>query len=287
MGGFDGLYSTAASMNPLMTEQSAPHELRRSAQAWLLECDPATKAAGVTALYKAWQQGATGLAADDALAMPDGIPGRPPLPALVPPLAVQRRSMRTVEGRAVLLHALAHIEFNAINLALDALWRFPGMPDGYYADWLQVAAEEAHHFTLLAAHLQGQGYAYGDFDAHNSLWDMAEKTSDDVLARMALVPRTLEARGLDASPPVRAKLAQAGDMAAAGILDIILRDEIGHVAIGNRWFGWLCAQRALEPVAAYAALAMRYKAPPLRGPFNLEARRAAGFSELELAQLGC
>lgn len=287
MGGFDGLYSTAASMNPLTSEQSAPHELRRSAQAWLLESDPAAKAAGVSALYKAWQQGAIGLAAGDALATPEGIPGRPALPALVPPLAVQRRSMRTVEGRAALLHALAHIEFNAINLALDALWRFPSMPEAYYADWLQVAAEEAHHFTLLAAHLKTQGCAYGDFDAHNSLWDMVEKTSDDVLARMALVPRTLEARGLDASPPVRAKLAQAGDMAAAGILDIILRDEIGHVAIGNSWFGWLCAQRGLEPVAAYADLALRYKAPPLRGPFNLEARRAAGFSELELAQLGC
>jgi uncharacterized ferritin-like protein (DUF455 family) len=161
------------------------------------------------------------------------------------------------------------------------------MPADYYADWLQVAAEEAHHFSLLAEHLQTQGYAYGDFNAHNSLWDMAEKTSGDLLARMALVPRTLEARGLDASPPVRAKLAQAGDMTAAGILDIILCDEIGHVAIGNRWYGWLCGQRGLEPVATYAALAKRYKAPPLRGPFNLEARRAAGFSELELAQLGC
>ena len=273
-------------MNPLTTEQIAPNELRRSALAWLLECAPAAKAAGVTALYASWQQGGIALAPGDTPGAPAGIPGRPALPALVPPLAVQRRSMRTVEGRAALLHALAHIEFNAINLALDALWRFPGMPDKYYADWLQVAAEEARHFTLLAAHLQGQGYAYGDFDAHNSLWDMVEKTSSDVLARMALVPRTLEARGLDASPPVRAKLAQAGDLAAAGILDTILRDEIGHVAIGNRWYGWLCAQRGLEPVMAYADLAARYKAPPLRGPFNLEARRAAGFSELELAQLG-
>lgn len=270
-----------------MTGQTMPDELRRSALAWLLESDPAAKAAGVAALHASWRQGAIALAPDAALPAPAGIPGRPALPELVPPLAVQRRSMRTVEGRAALLHALAHIEFNAINLALDALWRFPGMPADYYADWLQVAAEEAHHFTLLAAHLRSQGHAYGDFSAHNSLWDMVEKTSGDVLARMALVPRTLEARGLDASPPVRAKLAQAGDMAAAAILDIILRDEIGHVAIGNRWYGWLCMQRGLEPVAAYADLAARYKAPPLRGPFNMEARRAAGFTELELAQLGC
>jgi uncharacterized ferritin-like protein (DUF455 family) len=184
-----------------------------------------------------------------------------------------------------LIHALAHIEFNAINLALDAIWRFPEMPCEYYADWLKVAAEEALHFSLLSAHLEKQGYSYGDFPAHNSLWDMAEKTQDDILARIALVPRTLEARGLDASPPVRAKLAQAGDAAAAEILDVILRDEIGHVAIGNRWYGWLCKQRGLEPVATYAALAAQYKAPPLRGPFNLEARRAAGFSERELEAL--
>jgi uncharacterized ferritin-like protein (DUF455 family) len=193
--------------------------------------------------------------------------------------------MRTVEGRAALVHALAHIEFNAINLALDAIWRFAGMPDEYYADWLKVAAEEALHFSLLAAHLQTLGYQYGDFPAHNSLWDMAEKTCGDVLARIALVPRTMEARGLDASPTVRAKLAQAGDQAAAEILDVILRDEIGHVAIGNRWFGWLCATRKLDPISTYAALAAQYKAPPLRGPFNLAARKAAGFSDEELAAL--
>lgn len=193
--------------------------------------------------------------------------------------------MRTVEGRAAMIHALAHIEFNAINLALDAIWRFPSMPRGYYTDWLRVAAEEALHFSLLSGHLKTLGFAYGDFSAHNSLWDMAEKTADDVLARIALVPRTLEARGLDASPAVRAKLAQAGDDAAAAILDIILRDEIGHVAIGNRWFRWLCESRRLEPVSTYAALAAQYKAPQLRGPFNLEARRAAGFSESELAAL--
>jgi uncharacterized ferritin-like protein (DUF455 family) len=150
---------------------------------------------------------------------------------------------------------------------------------------LRVAAEEALHFTLLTEHLQTLGHVYGDFAAHNSLWDMAEKTSGDILARIALVPRTLEARGLDASPPVRAKLAQAGDHAAAAILDIILRDEIGHVAVGNRWFAWLCERDDLDPIATYAELAMRHKAPQLRGPFNLEARRAAGFSESELAAL--
>lgn len=265
---------------------TVPTELRAAALHWLAEPQSGLKAAGVRALAQAWLDGDIALAVDAILITERLIPGRPQRPELVSPLAVKHRSMRTVEGRAALIHALAHIEFNAINLALDAIWRFPAMPTAYYADWLQVAAEEALHFSLLAAHLQALGFGYGDFTAHNSLWDMAEKTQDDILARIALVPRTLEARGLDASPPVRAKLAQAGDMAAAEILDIILRDEIGHVAIGNRWYGWLCELRGLDPVATYAALAAQYKAPPLRGPFNLEARRAAGFSEVELAALG-
>lgn len=261
-------------------------ELRRAALHWLSEQHPALKSEGVTGLAQAWQRGEVMLATDAVLITQKTIPGRPALPALVSPLLVKHRVMHTVEGRAALIHALAHIEFNAINLALDAVWRFPDMPRDYYADWLHVAAEEALHFSLLSKHLQTQGFQYGEFPAHNSLWEMAEKTQDDILARIALVPRTLEARGLDASPPVRAKLAQAGDMAAARILDIILRDEIGHVAIGNRWYGWLCAERGLDPIQTYASLAAQYKAPPLRGPFNLAARRAAGFSEAELVALG-
>ncbi len=260
-------------------------ELRGAALHWLIETDPAAKAAGVQALSDAWSQGVLALDTEKIFVARQPLPGRPARPLLVPPLAVERRSMRTAEGRAAMIHALAHIEFNAINLALDAIWRFPCMPRGYYADWLQVAAEEALHFSLLSGHLKTLGFAYGDFSAHNSLWDMAEKTAGDVLARIALVPRTMEARGLDASPPLRAKLAQAGDDAAAAILDIILRDEIGHVAIGNRWYRWLCESRGLEPVSAYAALAAQYKAPQLRGPFNMEARRAAGFSDSELAAL--
>lgn len=267
-----------------LTTNPSP-ELRQAALSWLTETDAAAKADGVGSLAQAWQDGALWLDAQASLTAAQPLPGRPAKPELVPPLAVKKRAMHTVEGRAALIHALAHIEFNAINLALDAIWRFAAMPAAYYADWLQVAAEEALHFSLLAAHLQRQGYVYGDFPAHNSLWQMAAKTEHDVLARIALVPRTMEARGLDASPPLRAKLAQAGDMAAAEILDIILRDEIGHVAVGNRWYAWLCQQRGLEPVATYARLAQRYEAPTLRGPFNLEARRAAGFSESELLEL--
>ncbi|MDE1950147.1 MAG: ferritin-like domain-containing protein, partial [Burkholderiales bacterium] len=171
-------------------------------------------------------------------------------------------------------------------LALDIVWRFAGMPEAFYRDWLGVAREEALHFSLLREHLRSMGHEYGDFPAHDALWEMAAKTRHDVLARVALVPRTLETRGLDASPPIRAMLVAAGDLRAGEILDIILRDEIGHVALGNRWYRWLCTQRGLDPVTTYAELAERHGAPRQRGPFNLEARRAAGFTEAELALLG-
>ena len=259
-------------------------ELRDQALRCLLETDPSTKAAGVAALARAFADGEFKLDSGASIEETAGIPGRQVRPELVHPRQVGRRSMATIEGRAMLVHALAHIEFNAVNLALDALWRFPGMPDAYYIDWLQVSKEEACHFTLLADHLATLGHAYGDFAAHDSLWEMVENTKGDVLARMALVPRTLEARGLDAIPPLRAKIAQAGDAAAAAILDIILRDEVGHVEIGNRWYGFLCEARGLELRATYDELVVQYRAPVLKGPFNLEARRRAGFTEVELAR---
>lgn len=263
----------------------AKPELRSLALLCLVETDPAAKVAAVAAMAEAWRGGALVLEAETALAPPTAaIPGRPARPELVAPRLVGRRSMATLEGRAMLVHALAHIEFNAVNLALDAIWRFPAMPPQFYSDWLRVAKEEAYHFSLLSAHLSTLGCAYGDYTAHGSLWEMVEKTTGDVMARMALVPRTLEARGLDAIPPLRAKLAQAGDEAAAAILDIILRDEIGHVEIGNRWYGHLCRLRGLEPVSTYDDLVAQYKAT-VRGPFNIEARRKAGFSEEELRSL--
>jgi len=216
---------------------------------------------------------------------PDGVPGRPQHPQLVQPGALAKRAVGTREGRASLIHALTHIEANAINLALDIVWRFSGMPEAFYRDWWQVAVEEALHFELLAAHLQTLGYSYGDFPAHDGLWDMAAKTQDDLLARLALVPRTLEARGLDVTPAIRNKLVSVGDQAGAAILDVILRDEIGHVAIGNHWYGSLCAERGLDPVQTYAQLARLHGAPVLKGPFNLSARRAAGFTDEELTAL--
>lgn len=260
-------------------------DVRHLALCVLLECEPSAKAAHAQALHRRWLARELPCGAQASIAEPAGLPGRPRAPLLVEPRLLAHRGMRSPEGRAVLLHALAHIEFNAINLALDAVWRFEAMPEAFYGDWLQVAAEEAHHFTLLAARLAQLGHAYGDFPAHNGLWDMCERTRADVLARMALVPRTLEARGLDASPPIRARLVQAGDLDSAAILDVILRDEIGHVRIGNHWFRYLCDARGLDPHPTYVRLAEQYRAPRLRGPFNFEARRQAGFDEFELSRL--
>jgi uncharacterized ferritin-like protein (DUF455 family) len=254
--------------------------LRHQALRIVLQPDPDLKAAAARALDA---QGALDTA--ELLAAPAGVPGRPARPELVPHTAVKPRPMHTVEGRAALIHALAHIELNAIDLALDVAWRFAGMPEAFYREWIGVAKEEALHFELLRDHLRSLGYAYGDFPAHQALWDMAEKTQHDLLARLAIVPRTLEARGLDASPPIKAKLVGAGDHRAGEILDLILRDEVGHVAIGNYWYRQQCQARGLDPIATYAELAERYHAPRPRGPFNLAARRAAGFSDEEIALL--
>lgn len=259
-------------------------EVRTRALEVLCETDPARKSLAARQLFDAAGQGAP-LEPGLRLSRPAGVPGRPERPQLVPTLQVPKRSPFTLEGRAALIHAIAHIEFNAINLALDAVWRFAQMPREFYLDWLRVAAEEALHFSLLHEHLQGLGKRYGDFDAHDGLWAMAERTAGDVLARMALVPRTLEARGLDATPPLQAKLAKAGDTRAVEILDIILRDEVGHVEIGNRWYRHLCRERGLDPIALYPELVRQYEAPRLRPPFNLQARSAAGFSPEELAYL--
>lgn len=260
----------------------SPNTLRGAALHIIRLCNPQEKAA---ALRKLESERLINLPHEAVAALP-GIPGRPERLELVHATQMKHRAVGTLEGRAMLIHALAHIEANAVNLALDILWRFGGMPERFYLDWWQVAQEEALHFQLLDAHLNSLGFAYGDFAAHDGLWDMAEKTKDSLLARLALVPRTLEARGLDASPAVRNKLISVGDRAGADILSLILRDEIGHVAVGNRWYRHLCAQQGLDHVQTYADLAKRYGAPQLKGPFNLDARRAAGFDEVELAQLG-
>ena len=261
-------------------------ELRQLTLSALLEPDPAQKVQFVQSIQA--QTATLSIAPNASLSAPANLPGCPQRPELRTHLDVPKRSPFTPEGLGALLHAVAHIEFNAINLALDAIWRFDAMPLAYYRDWLKVADEEALHFSLLRDLLQSMGYDYGDFPAHTGLWDMTQKTEGDVLARMALVPRTLEARGLDATPPMQAKLRRVGSpdaLRAVAILDILLRDEIGHVAIGNRWYRHVCGLRGLEPLATYAALSQQYGAPRLKGPLNLEARRAAGFEADELALL--
>lgn len=225
--------------------------------------------------------------------MTDANAARPNQPKLVTHLEVPKRSIHTPLGFAAMVHSIAHIEWNAIRLALDAVWRFDGMPEPYYKDWMRVADEETKHFNLLEALLVDLGYTYGDFTAHDGLWHMCDITKGDIVARMALVPRTLEARGLDATPLVQAKLKRmklAGLDAAFledakrmyAILEIILVDEIGHVAIGNYWYRWLCAREGLDPIAHYKKLALEFDAPRLKPPLNLSARLKAGFVMDEL-----
>ena len=217
-----------------------------------------------------------------------GDPGRPQRPQLVVPRQLHRRSLHTPEGHAALIHSIAHIEFNAINLAWDAVYRCRDMPEQFYDDWVRVADEEAYHFTLVRDHLNTLGFDYGDFDAHNGLWEMAVKTAHDPLVRMALVPRVLEARGLDVTPGIMKKLRDFGDHAAVDVLEIILRDEIGHVEIGSRWFRYLCEQRKMEPESTFQCLLEEYMKGGSsigKGPLHRSARLAAGFTEAELNYL--
>ncbi len=258
-------------------------ELRETSLAILAHTDVQSKVSQLANLFDEYQAGRNAINPSGKLNSQNlCLPGRPVKPDLVAPKFVPKRKMDTLEGRAILWHSLAHIEFNAMNLALDAIWRFPNMPQAYYEDWLRVAKEEAYHFSLINAHLQSFGFSYGDFPAHNSLWEMVERTTDSVIARMALVPRTMEARGLDAVPEIRDRFKQIKDERAVEILEIILHDEIGHVLVGNRWFNFLCANENLSPIPTYRELAEKYRAPTLRGPFNFDAREQAGFTAEEL-----
>lgn len=255
-------------------------ELRVVAEALCCR-DPDAKCSQVAALqamagppdFVAWAQAARAELA--------GLPGRPERPLLVSPRAVPSRGLGSQAGRAAMLHAVAHIEFNAINLALDAIWRFSGMPAEYYADWLGVAADEARHFLMVRARMRELGADYGDLAAHNGLWESCEKTAQDVMLRMALVPRVLEARGLDVTPGMIRRLREVGDPASIAVLEVILGEEVAHVAAGTRWFRWCCAQRGLDPDLEFPALLSQHGVmlrPPLNGP----ARRQAGFRTEEL-----
>jgi uncharacterized ferritin-like protein (DUF455 family) len=204
---------------------------------------------------------------------------------LVDPREVPRRGFSSLKGRLALAHAIAHIEFNAINLALDAVYRFQHMPERYYADWCRVAAEEARHFMMLADYLETHDMHYGEQNAHNGLWEMAVKTDFDVMARMALVPRVLEARGLDVTPTMINKLQATGDTNLISILQVIFDEEIGHVKIGSYWYKMLCAERNLDPRKTFIELIEKYMQGAKFGPFETAARLQAGFTREEMQSL--
>jgi uncharacterized ferritin-like protein (DUF455 family) len=252
-------------------------ERARRLLAALTESSPEGKVAAVADLRAQWASiDAGGFHAEAVDAVDE--PGRPSRPALVAPRELRSRGVGSKEGRAVLIHAITHIEFNAINLALDAMHRFRGMPEGYYQDWLQVAVDEAKHFALLQARLAALGYSYGDFPA-------AWSTRKRCLQRMALVPRVLEARGLDVTPGMMDRLQRAGDAETVAVLNIILRDEVAHVAAGTRWFVFLCEKQGLEAQGTFLSLIREHASGMIREPFNDEARTRAGFDKSELQGL--
>ena len=255
-----------------------------AAGAALRQSDPDSKIALVSRLREGFGAGRYSL---DASHQPEpiGEPGRPKRPALVEPRELVQRRLSTGRGRAALVHAVAHIEFNAINLALDAVYRFRDMPPDYYRDWLRVGDEEARHFAMLRERLRELGFGYGDFPAHNGLWAMCRETAHDVMVRMALVPRVLEARGLDVTPGMMRRLERAGDVRTVEVLRVILHEEEAHVAIGSHWFRHCCRARDLPAEAVFRRLLEQYMSGRIRGPFNHAARRGGGFTASELGML--
>ncbi|WP_417475270.1 ferritin-like domain-containing protein [Luteimonas mephitis] len=256
-----------------------------AARACLDAASPDDKVAATFAAAEAFARGELAIDEDAPPPEPIGMPGRPARPRLVHPRELPRRGLGSDEGRTAFLHAVAHIEFNAIDLAWDAVYRFRTMPAAYYADWVAVANDEARHFTALRARLHDFGKDYGHFDAHNGLWEMAVKTAHDGLARMALVPRVLEARGLDVTPGMITRLQALGDDATVAILETILREEVAHVAAGSRWYRWHCERAGVDPRNRFIELLHTHAGGLLHGPLNVEARTAAGFDPEELESL--
>jgi uncharacterized ferritin-like protein (DUF455 family) len=247
----------------------------QAVHAALMCCDPLGKIAQLRVIP--WTEEAQ----RDCPVLPIPIPGRPPRPLLVAPRELKSRGLGSPAGRFALLHAVAHIEFNAINLALDAMYRFRGMPAAYYRDWYSVALDESRHFELLTRRLEELGGQYGDLPAHNGLWDAACKTAASCLERMALVPRVLEARGLDVTPAMIERLERVGDFATIAILRVILSEEVGHVEIGTRWFRHCCRLAGVDADQTFLELVRIHSAGAIRRPFNDAARLVAGFSRIE------
>jgi uncharacterized ferritin-like protein (DUF455 family) len=264
--------------------------LRATARRCIEECDVDRKAACTFEAADAWRSGKLPVEANADLAAttPGWKPGLPPGLLLTAPTQVSRRGFGNHAKLAAFVHAIAHIEWNAINLAWDAVWRFGGMPREFYDDWVRVAAEEAKHFAMLRERLLELGTDYGRLPAHDGLWQTAEATGHDLLARMALVPRVLEARGLDVTPALIEKLFRAGDQKTAAILEVVLREEVGHVLIGSRWFHQLCANRGLDPAEAFTDAIRKHfqgRTRPITDATSRQLRLQAGFREDELQAL--
>ena len=258
-----------------MSHQST---LSSSIVAALETADPYKKANATRQIVAAWR---TNQITELGQTHPPDCPARPVKPALLPPRSVLRRRITVgTAGRIALLHAIAHIELNAIDLALDMACRFveQNLPKDFYSDWLGVADDESRHFLMLSDRLAQMGAAYGDLPAHDGLWQAADATKDDLLARLAIAPLVLEARGLDVTPAMIEKLTNVGDPDSAAALGIIMTDEVGHVAVGKRWFDYVCGLGRLDPVSSWHRLVTTYFHGDLKAPFNIAARRAAKFS---------
>ena len=264
-----------------MSESSgAADTLAAAARDIVMAADLEVKARLAKQTAKSWLQGQLSLGRRSVVAAMPTRPGRPSRPHLLPPRDMPRRSRTGLRGRIALLHALTHIELNAVDMTWDLIGRFhaAAMPRSFFDDWVQVGLEEAKHFGLLSSRLGELGAAYGDLPAHDGLWQAVQDTGDNLLARVAIVPLVLEARGLDVTPSMIAKLAEAGDEASARILEIIYRDEKRHVAFGAKWFRFLCARQNLVPEPTFHDLVRTHFRGGIKPPFNDHARAQAGLT---------
>ena len=258
-----------------MSHQST---LSSSIVAVLETADPHKKAKATRQIVAAWRANQI---TELGQTRPPERPARPAKPALLPPRSVPRRRITArTDGRVALLHPIIHIELKAIALALDMACRFveQSLPKDFYSDWLGVADDESRHFLMLSDRLAQMGAAYGDLPAHDGLWQAADATKDDLLARLAIAPLVLEARGLDVTPAMIEKLTNVGDSDSAAALGIIMTDEVGHVAVGKRWFDYVCGLGRLDSVSSYYRLVTTYFRGDLKPPFNIATRRATKFS---------
>ncbi|THV25029.1 ferritin-like domain-containing protein [Peteryoungia ipomoeae] len=262
-----------------VTDPSEVHSLRQGATLAIASADLDRKTRLAQETARRWHDRRLSLRSPLDPPLPDR-PGRPAKPDLVPPKAVEKRSLHTLPGRIALLHALAHIELNAVDLALDIVARFATepVPQSFFDGWMKVAFEEAKHFLLVRDRLRALGADYGDLPAHDGLWQAAHSTRNDLTARLAVVPLILEARGLDVTPALQEKMRETGDLESADVLKVIYEDEKGHVAVGAKWFRFLCAREKRDPAKAFQDLVRANFRGQLKAPFNDIARAEAGLT---------